>query len=265
MVLTIINQKGGVGKTTTVINVGTYLAGLGHKVLVVDLDPQANLTSGLGVNVHGQSKSDITGKDSQSETIYDLLVNGKAAGEIIVKTNIENLDILPSGIELSGAEVEMVSIISRENVLKKALGEVRDKYDLIMIDCPPSLGLLTINALTAADKLLIPIQCEYFALEGLGQLMNTIKLIKGNLNPTLEIGGVILTMYDSRTNLSRDVAGEVRTFFADKVFGTIVPRNIRLSEAPSHGLPISEYDPSSAGAKSYKELAEEVAARFVSK
>lgn len=265
MVVSVINQKGGVGKTTTVINLGVYLAQLGLKVLLIDLDPQANLTSGLGTNVPGQHTGDITGKDSKPVTMYDLLVNEKPASEIVVPTSTKNLDLLPSGIELSGAEVEMVSMMSRENILKNALAKIKQKYDLVLIDCPPSLGVLTINALTGSDKVLIPIQCEYFALEGLGQLMNTIKLVKSNLNPTLEIGGVVLTMYDMRTNLSRDVATEVKAFFTEAVFETIIPRNIRLSEAPSHGQSIEEYDASSSGAKAYKELALEVQKRFTPK
>lgn len=265
MIITVMNQKGGVGKTTTVINLGVYLAQKGHKILLVDLDPQANLTSGLGVNVHKEGNNDITGREAKQKTIYDMLVNDEAAEAIICPTATDNLSVLPSGIELSGAEVEMVSMLSRENILKNALGKINDQYDLILIDCPPSLGILTINALTAANKVLVPIQCEYFALEGLGQLMNTIKIVKGSLNPNLEIGGVVLTMFDNRTNLSRDVATEVKAFFNETVFKTIVPRNIRLSEAPSHGLSIQEYDSSSAGAKAYSSLAEEVAARFIQK
>ncbi len=262
MILTVLNQKGGVGKTTTVLNIGVDLAHQGLKVLLVDLDPQANLTSGLGVTVPADNKSDITGRESKARTIYDVLINEHTPADVTLKTGTENLDILPSGIELSGAEVEMVSMMSRENILKKALQPVADKYDFIIIDCPPSLGILTINALVASDKLLIPIQCEYFALEGLGQLMNTIKIVKANLSPTLEIGGVILTMYDTRTNLSRDVAREVRSFFGDTAFNTVIPRNIRLSEAPSHGQSIFEYDAGSTGAKAYTELASEIAERF---
>ncbi|MBL8015171.1 MAG: ParA family protein [Candidatus Doudnabacteria bacterium] len=263
MILSVMNQKGGVGKTTTVINLGVYLANAGHKVLLVDLDPQANLTSGLSINVHKDGPTDITGKDSTQKTIYDLLVNSAEPAEIIVKSQTENLEVLPAGIELSGAEVEMVNMMSRENILKSALAKVKKDYELIIIDCPPSLGILTINALTAADKMLIPIQCEYFALEGLGQLMNTIKLVKSKLNPELEIGGVILTMFDNRTNLSRDVANEVRAFFKDTVFEAVIPRNIRLSEAPSHGLSIHDYDAQSAGAKAYSALATEVIKRFI--
>lgn len=263
MIFTVMNQKGGVGKTTTVINLSVYLAQQGHKILIVDLDPQANLTSGLGVVLPSESSTDITGKDSDSMTIYDVLIENKPAKEVVLSTDTHNLDILPSSIELSGAEVEMVSMMSRENVLKKALAEVKDNYDIVFIDCPPSLGLLTINALVAADKVFVPIQCEYFALEGLGQLMNSIKLVRSNLNPALELGGVILTMFDTRTNLSRDVAKEVRSFFEEKVMDSVIPRNIRLSEAPSHGMSIAEYDPSSTGARSYSDLAKEVATKFL--
>ncbi len=263
MIFTTINQKGGVGKTTTVVNIGVYLARLGRKVLLVDLDPQANLTSSLGVAVPSERKSDITGRGNNARTIYDVLMGKHTPAEVFLSTNIENLYVLPSGIELSGAEVEMVTMMSRENVLKTALHKVTDEYDFVIIDCPPSLGLLTINALVAADKILVPIQCEYFALEGLGQLMNTIKLVKSNLNPSLEIGGVILTMFDTRTNLSRAVADEVKSFFGDTVFNTIIPRNIRLSEAPSHGQSISEYDPSSTGAKAYEDLSKEINDRFI--
>ena len=242
MIFAVTNQKGGVGKTTTVINLGAYITQSGKKVLLVDIDPQANLTSGLGM-------SQVTRNGEETQTVYDVLVNSVDTKDVILKTEIANLDILPSGIELAGAEIEMVNAFSRESILKRELEKVQSGYDFIFIDCPPSLGLLTINGLVASEKILIPVQAEYFALEGLGQLINTINLIKSSLNPNLEIGGVAITMYDNRTNLSKDVHSEIKEFFNDKLFKTIIPRNIKLSEAPSHGIVISEFAPESAGAK----------------
>lgn len=260
MILAVTNQKGGVGKTTTVLNIGVYLAVKGKKVLLVDIDPQSNLTSGLGLQEG--SIADETKTEVERKTIYDVLINKVDPKEIIKETRIPNLNVLPSGIELAGAEVEMVNAMSRENILKKALSSIEKNYDFVLIDCPPSLGLLTINGLVSADGILIPVQSEYFALEGLGQLMNTVKLIKNNLNFDLEIGGVILTMYDNRTNLSRDVTHEIRKFFTSKVFETVIPRNIKLSEAPSRGLSIYEYAPSSSGAQAYDKLTDEIIRRF---
>ncbi len=253
MIFAITNQKGGVGKTTTVLNLGVFLAIKGKRVLLVDIDPQSNLSSGLGITRSG---------DQEFKTIYELLVNRIPSKEVVKQTRIENLSIIPSGIELAGAEVELVGALSRENILKKALEEVKDNFDYILIDCPPSLGLLTINSLVAADQVVIPVQSEYFALEGLGQLINTITLIRGSLNPTMDIGGVILTMYDNRTNLSRDVAGEIEKHFETKLFKTVIPRNIRLSEAPSHGLSIYEYARTSAGGLAYENLTDEIIERF---
>lgn len=247
MILSFANQKGGVGKTTSAINSAVYLAGLGKKILLIDIDPQSNLTSGIGMKIHDEHK-----------TIYELLTTELKAEKCFYSTKIKNLYIIPASIELAGAEIELVGKMSRETVLKKKLEGIANSFDYIIIDCPPSLGLLTINALTASDKIIIPVQCEYFALEGLGQLVNTIKLVKKNLNPTLLIGGVLLTMYDSRTKLSKEVATEVQNFFKSKVFSTIIPRNVRLSEAPSHGKPIEEYDPNSYGAQAYKKLADEL-------
>ncbi|MDQ6985908.1 MAG: AAA family ATPase [Candidatus Dojkabacteria bacterium] len=257
MILSISNQKGGVGKTTTTLNLAVFLANKGKKVLIVDIDPQANLTSGIGFTRDRD-------KDTKYKTTYDLLINKVDPNSIIKPTRVEHLDILPSGIELAGAEVEMVNSMSRETILKRALDIIKDDYDYILIDCPPSLGLITINGHVASDKVLIPVQAEYFALEGLGQLINTIKLVKENLNSQLDIGGVVLTMFDTRTNLSKDIAAELQNFFGEKLFDTIVPRNIRLSEAPSHGLSIFEYDPESTGAKAYERLTEEIIKRFES-
>jgi chromosome partitioning protein len=257
MIFAVSNQKGGVGKTTTTINLGVYLARLGKKVLLLDMDPQANLTSGLG---YGKTLQDS--KELLNKNIYQVMSGELDIAKIFVSTNTPNLYLAPSGIELAGAEVELVNQLSRETILKAALESIKNNFDYILIDCPPSLGILTINALVAADKILIPVQCEYFALEGLSQLLNTVKLVKTRLNNLLEIGGVILTMYDTRTNLAKQVATEVQKFFTDKVFNSIVPRNVRLSEAPSHGQPISEYDPQSNGAFAYENLAKEVIQKY---
>ncbi len=260
MIFAVTNQKGGVGKTTTVLNLGVFLATKDKKVLLIDIDPQANLSSGLGILHQPNDIEELNNKEYK--TVYDLLVNKTPVTEVVQTTRIENLDIIPSGIELAGAEVEIVGALSRENILKKALEPIKDNYDYVLIDCPPSLGLLTINSLVAADKVLIPVQSEYFALEGLGQLVNTITLIKGSLNPTMEIGGVVLTMYDNRTNLSKDVASEIEKYFNTKLFKSVIPRNIRLSEAPSHGLSIYEYARTSAGGLAYENLTDEIIKRF---
>ncbi|MBN1915810.1 ParA family protein [Candidatus Dojkabacteria bacterium] len=256
MIIVFSNQKGGVGKTTTVLNLGSYLAEMGKKVLLIDLDPQANLTSGTGYSVHGDEKS--IPEKTKNKTVYEVLIGDKELSNVFVSTQIENLYLVPSGIELAGAEIELVSMMSRETILKRKIATVNDQFDYILIDCPPSLGLLTINALVAAEQLIIPVQCEYFALEGLGQLINTFNIVKKNLNSTLELKGVVLTMFDSRTRLSKEIVEEVNRFFKDKVFKTIIPRNVRLSESPSHGKPITLYDRSSEGAKSYEKLAKEI-------
>ncbi|WP_018249414.1 ParA family protein [Orenia marismortui] len=248
--IAIVNQKGGVGKSTTAVNLGSYLAEFDKKVLLLDLDPQGNATSGVGVD-----------KSKIENCIYSVLIEGKVISEVKKNTIMDNLDIVPATLELAGAEIELVSSISREYKIKNALKEVKDNYDFILIDCPPSLGLLTLNSLSAADSVLIPIQCEYYALEGLSQLLNTIDLIKGGLNSDLKINGVLLTMYDSRTNLSEQVSYEVKEHFDSIVYDTVIPRNVRLSEAPSFGEPINIYDKSSRGAKAYLELAKEVIER----
>lgn len=246
-IIAIANQKGGVGKTTTAINLSTCVAERGKKVLLIDIDPQGNATSGVGI-----------AKAPDDKTIYDVLVNDEQIVNIIKPTAVKNLHICPSSINLAGAEVELVNLMSRETRLKRAIESMEQKYDYIFMDCPPSLGLITLNAFTAASSVLVPIQCEYYALEGLGQLVNTIKLVQKNLNDNLEIEGVVMTMYDSRTKLSTQVSEEVKKYFGDKVFNTVIPRNIRLSEAPSHGLPITMYDPLSKGARTYKKLAKEL-------
>ena len=244
------NQKGGVGKTTTVVNLAAYLALSGSPTLVIDIDPQGNATSGLGVD-----------RRSLDRSVYDLLIDGAPVDELVVGTAIDGLDLLPSTPGLSGAEVEMVGLPARERRLAASLAGLNGRYERVFIDCPPSLGLLTVNALTAADGVLIPIQTEYYALEGLSQLVNTIRLVREGLNPRLEIDGVLLTMYDGRTRLSAQVAAEVRKHMNGTVYDTVVPRSVRLSEAPSHGLPVALYDPASRGADAYRALAGEVVAR----
>ncbi len=249
-VIAFSNQKGGVGKTTTCVNMSAYLANKGKKVLIIDLDPQGNATTGLGF-----AKSDI------KTSVYNALIDETPVSSIALKTSIDNLDILPSNIDLAGAEVELVYIKDRERVLRKMLEEVRKFYDYITIDCPPSLGLLTINALAASDTVIIPIQSEYYAMEGLSQLMNTIKLVVKHLNDKLKIEGVVLTMNDNRAIISRQISEEIRKFFGKRVFDTVIPRNIRLAEAPSHGVPIMLHDPRCSGAKAYLALTEEYLAR----
>lgn len=246
-VIAIANQKGGVGKTTTAVNLSACIAVKGKKVLIIDVDPQGNTTSGLGIDKKGVQNS-----------TYDVIINGEEMRDSLLATAIDKLKICPSNIDLVGAEIELVSVISREMRLKEAVNSVRDDFDYILIDCPPSLGLLTINALTAADTLLVPIQCEYYALEGLSQLMDTVKLVRKHLNPKLDMEGVVLTMFDARTNLSMQVVEEVKKYFTNKVYSTVIPRNVRLSEAPSHGMPVILYDPKSKGAECYMELADEV-------
>ena len=241
-IVSIANQKGGVGKTTTSINLSTILASKGKRVLLIDADPQGNATSGIGVD-----------KNVDVST-YDLLVSDSKAIEVIKKTDIKNLFICPANINLAGAEVQLVSMMSREQRLKEKLDVIKNKFDFIIIDCPPSLGLITLNAFTASDSVLIPIQCEYYALEGLGQLLNTIELVKKHLNKRLYIEGAVLTMYDGRTNLSNQVVKEIKENFKNRVYRTVIPRNVRLSEAPSYGLPITMYDPDSKGAYYYKKL-----------
>jgi len=246
-VIAICNQKGGVGKTTTAINLSAYLALSGKKILLIDIDPQGNATSGLGVDKHNIKTS-----------IYDLIIDEIDPNPIIIKTDITNLYLIPSNLNLTGAEVELVGIMGREYRLKKALASITDGYDFVLIDCPPSLGLLTVNALAAANSVLMPIQCEYYALEGLSQLTNTIKLVKENINSSLEIEGVLLTMADYRTNLTNEVINEVRSYFKEKVYQTVIPRNVRLTEAPGFGKPIATYDKNSIGAIKYSEFANEL-------
>lgn len=244
-IISVANQKGGVGKTTTTVNLATILAKRGKKVLLIDADPQGNATSGLGLD-----------KDLEPST-YDILVNDTELEEAMQKTIIKNLKVCPANMDLAGAEVELVSMMSREQRLKEKVDIIKEKFDYILIDCPPSLGLVTLNAFTASDSVLIPVQCEYFALEGLGQLLNTINLVKKHLNKSIRIEGALLTMYDIRTNLSNQVVKEVKKYFENKVYKTVIPRNVRLSEAPSYGMPITEYDPRSKGAKSYVKFAKE--------
>lgn len=246
-IIAIANQKGGVGKTTTAINLSACLAEKGQKVLAIDMDPQGNMTSGLGLD-----------KDSIEKNIYDLMIGESDVNEVLQIEAQENLDVIPTSIDLSAAEIELIGVEDKEYIIKNAIQSIRNNYDYIIIDCPPSLNMLTINAMTTADSVLVPIQCEYYALEGLSQLIHTVELVKERLNPILEIEGVVFTMYDARTNLSLQVVENVKDNLQQNIYKTIIPRNIRLAEAPSYGMPINLYDPKSAGAESYKRLADEV-------
>ena len=249
-IIAVANQKGGVGKTTTSINLAACLAEKGKKVLAVDMDPQGNLTSGLGVD-----------KDSVEKSIYELIIGEVDIKEVINKEVLENLDIIPTSIDLSAAEIELIGVDDKEYILRNAIDQVKDQYDFVIIDCPPSLSMLTINAMTTADSVIVPIQCEYYALEGLSQLIHTVELVKDRLNSKLEIEGVVFTMYDARTNLSLQVVENVKDNLQQNIYKTIIPRNIRLAEAPSYGLPINKYDPKSTGAESYMRLADELIER----
>ena len=246
-IIAIANQKGGVGKTTTAINLSACLAEKGQKVLAIDMDPQGNMSSGLGLD-----------KNSVEKTIYDLIIGESEVEEVLQKNALENLDILPANVDLSAAEIELIGIDEKEYIVKKAIEKIKDAYDYVIIDCPPSLSMLTINAMTTADSVLVPIQCEYYALEGLSQLIHTVELVKERLNPVLEIEGVVFTMYDARTNLSLQVVENVKDNLQQNIYKTIIPRNIRLAEAPSYGMPINQYDAKSAGADSYRRLSDEV-------
>ena len=249
-IIAVANQKGGVGKTTTAINLSACLAEKGQKVLAVDMDPQGNMTSGLGLD-----------KDSVEKTVYDIIIGEAEIEETLQQGAVENIDILPTNIDLSAAEIELIGIDDKEYIMKKAIDKIKDNYDFVIIDCPPSLSMLTINAMTTADSVLVPIQCEYYALEGLSQLIHTVELVKERLNPVLEIEGVVFTMYDARTNLSLQVVENVKDNLQQNIYKTIIPRNVRLAEAPSHGMPINLYDSKSTGAESYRLLAAEVISR----